>query len=233
MSVGHVKLRRRVFGVSRGGVVLPPGMLAPISSGEPERRVSASKVLHIPLTLGATIKQTFAFAHPGQNPRISLTVLGLYVNGRVKEAKRLHEELETGPAKGQGKAGLEEELAKQRHVEIFLSLEWAAGFVNAPARNDPVLFQTIEHGEETGDYDSYEEVGPGSWGSSRWVGKETALDHQVLSMASFRKAGEADVDEARLELGVIESWDEAATGGGKRTPGTVVTGQAAIGRAVS
>lgn len=233
MNVGHVKLQRRVFGVSHGGVILPPGTRAPVASGEPEKRVSASRVLRIPLTLGATIKQTFAFAHPGQNPRISLIVLGLYVNGRVKEAKRLHEELETGPAKGQGKAGLEEELLKQRHIEIFLSLEWAAGFVNAPARNDAVLFQTIEHGEETGDYEAYEEVGPGSWGIGRWVGKETALDHQTLSMASFRKGGEADLDEARLELGVTESWDEAATGGGGRTAGTILAGPASVGHVPS
>lgn len=228
-----MRLSRKVYGVSSGGVIVPSAQALPIGDGKPGERVSVSKTLNIVLTPGTTQTHQFDFAHPDKSPSLRFTVFGLFIVGRTKEAQRLQEELEKGPKKGQGKGGLESELHLQRAIEIFLTLEWATGFTNEHARNDPVAFQTIEKGEASGDYLAYEEVGPGSWGFARAEAHSTSLDHQILTLTSTRKGGEGELKEARLQLGVVEEWNEGAVPGGHITSGTIVAGQPSVGFAPS
>jgi hypothetical protein len=193
--------------------------------GKPAERVTGTEFAAIPLDVGGTVTHQFDFKHPGKEPEISLAIVGLILTGRTKEAQRLSEELETGPKKGQGLGGLEKEVAKQSSVEIFLSVAWPPGSTGPSARNHSALYQSIE----TRDFLAFEEANdPSLFGPGlEWLGDVTALDHQVLTLASFRKGGEAELEEARLVVQVNESWLEPATPG---TPGGVPTLFAGGGR---
>lgn len=184
--------------------------------GKPAERVTASELVDIPLDVGGTVTHQFDLKHLGKEPEISLAIVGFILTGRTKEAQRLSEELETGPKKGQGLGGLEKEVAKQSSIEIFLSVGWPPGSTGPSARNHSALYQSIE----TRDFLAFEEASdPSIFGPGlEWLGNETAIDHQVLTLDSFRKGGEAELEEARVVVQVSESWLEPATPG---TPGGV------------
>lgn len=208
---GTVRHRARVIGISAASVILPPGTVPPPPPPPEEEmtgeREGRSEVIDIPMGTDETIDHVLDFLHPGRAPQISLAILGLDIRGRTTEAERLQRELEKGPEKGQGKGGLEKEQAEQDSVNVRLTVAWPPGHTHSNERNDAVLFQTIEKGEETGNYLEWEEVGPGSWGFSTWFGSTTTNNHEKLTLTTQRVEGLAEVDVVKVQLRISETWN--------------------------
>jgi hypothetical protein len=216
---GTVRRRERVNGRSPAGIILPPGVAAatalPVEHEEDDREGHSTDIV-IAMGTDETVIHAFDFLHPGRAPAISLALTGLYICGRTKDAKKEHEEGEAG--------------GEQASADVFLTVLWPPGHTHDNARNEAVLFQTIEKGNVSGNYEEWEEVGPGAWGLETWFGSLTTADHTKLTLTTERLGGAAEVDSVNVHIRVTETWNAKPAPPPVEASGT--TGTIAIGSSV-